>query len=168
MFVFAFTLLLFPEDTQINMPPEVNARLTRSAGPLLDPDIVFPQCEKVSKQLPDIKTVIGLVKFLFSKTHGPQGSETKIVREVGKLVYSKWWHDTVYSIGIDAVVKRVQKLWGEYKEGVKRLRAGRDKSAPAQRYKEIVAQKDELFDVFAHEKSMRDRCEVEWGVKMSP
>ena len=157
----------FQKIAIINMPPEANSRATRSAGPLLDPDINFPACERVSKQLPDIKMVIGLVKFLLSKTHGPDGSEPKIVREVGKLVYTKWWHDTVYCISLNAVVKRVQKLWAEYKEGLKRLRAGRDKSAPVQRYKEIIAQKDHLFDVFAHEKDMRDRCEIEWGVRMS-
>ena len=112
--------------------------------------------------------VIGLVKSIQKVGAGAGGLETKNLLEVSKLVYTKWWHDTVYCISFSATVKRVTKLWGEYKEGLKRLRAGRENSAAVKRYKEIVAEKDHLFDIFAHEKEMRDRCEVEWGVKMSP
>ena len=149
------------------MPPECPSRATRSSGPLLDPEIVFPECERVSTQLPDIKTVIGLFKFIQRRNVGPGGSESRILREVSKCVYTKWWHDTVYCVNFETTVKKVSKLWGEYKEGLKRLRAGRESSAAVARYKEIVAQKDQLFDIYAYEKEMRDRCEVEWGVKMS-
>ena len=133
------------------MPPECPSRATRSSGPLLDPDVVFPESEHISTQLPDTKTVIGLVKFIQKKGHGSK-TEGEVLREVGKLVYTKWWHDTVYCIALSSVVKRVTKLWGEFKEGVKRWRAGRLSSAAVKRYKEIVEEKDTLFDVYAQEK----------------
>ena len=150
------------------MPPPCPSRATRSSGPLLDPEIVFPECERVSTQLPDIKMVIGLYKFIQRRNIGPGGSESRILREVSKLVYTKWWHDTVYCVSFETTVRKVSKLWKEYKEGLKRLRDGRESSAAVKRYKEIVAEKDHLFDIFAHEKELRDRCEIEWGVKMSP
>ena len=114
------------------MPPGCpsTSRATRSSGPLLDPEIVFPECEQVSTQLPDIKMVIGLVKFIQKRNSGPGWDELRILREVTKLVYTKWWHDTVYCISLRAVDKRVTKLWNEYKEGLKRLRAGRENPSP--------------------------------------
>ena len=151
----------------IEMPPECPPRTTRASGPLLDPDVVFPEVEKISSQLPDLKTVIGLVKSLLKKGNGWK-TEKEVFVEVAKLVYTKWWHDTVYCIAISSVVKRVTKLWGELKEGVKRWRAGRSGSAAVKRYTQIVEERDTLFDIFAHEKERRDQCLLEWGVKMSP
>ena len=149
----------------IEMPPECPPRTTRASGPLLDPDVVFPEVEKISSQLPDLKTVIGLVKSLLKKGNGWK-TEKEVFVEVAKLVYTKWWHDTVYCIAISSVVKRVTKLWGELKEGVKRWRAGRSGSAAVKRYTQIVEERDTLFNIFAHEKERRDQCLLEWGVKM--
>ena len=133
----------------------------------MDPEVNFPETEKITTQLPDFKTVIGLIKFIMKKENGRK-SEGEIMREVGKLVYTKWWHDTVYCIGLNAVVNRVKKLWREIKEGLKRLKAGRDTSSAALRYKEIVVEKDSLFDIFAKDKERREHCELFWGVQMSP
>ena len=144
-----------------------SSKKTRSSGPVLDPEENFPEAQKINTQLPGSKTLIGLIKFLMRKENGRK-SEGEIMREVGKLVYTKWYHDTVYCIGQNAVVNRVQKLWRETKEGLKRLKAGRDTSTAALRYKEIVAEKDSLFDIFAKDKERRDHCELFWRVKMSP
>ena len=145
------------------MPPKG----TRSSGPVLDPDLVFVESQRLTTQLPDIKTVIGLIKFHKRKDNGRK-TEGQVLREVAKLIYTKWWHDTVYCITISGIVKKVTKLWKEYREGVKRMNAGRDTSTATQKYKDICRDKDKLFDVFANEKERKDQCELEWGVKMSP
>ena len=144
-----------------------SSKMTRSSGPAMDPDVNFPETEKITTQLPDFKTVIGLIKFIMKKESGRK-SEGEIMREVGKLVYTKWWHDTVYCIGLNDVVNRVHKLWREIKEGLKRLKAGRDTSSAALRYKEIVVEIDSLFDIFATDKERREHCELFWGVQMLP
>ena len=89
------------------------------------------------------QTVIGLIKF-----HLKDGSSPEAIRVVSKLIYAKWKHDTVYCIALEAVVKKVTKFWSIYKEGVMRLRAGREKSSD--------------------DHARRLKCEDEWGVKMSP
>ena len=48
------------------------------------------------------------------------------------------------------------------------MKAGRETSAPAMRYKEIVDTKNQLFDVYPQELKRRQHCEEDWGLKMSP
>ena len=109
------------------------------------------------------QTVLGLIKF-----HLKDGSSPEAIRVVSKLIYAKWKHDTVYCIALEAVVKKVTKFWSIYKEGVMRLRAGREKSSAVQKYKEMVENKKALFDIFPDDHARRLKCEDEWGVKMSP
>ena len=145
-----------------------SSKETWSSGPGLDPDIVFPECRSLTTKLPDIKTTLGLIKFHVRVGTGKIRNVGEVLREVSKLVYSKWWHDTVYCITLDAVVKKLTKLWGEYKDGVKRKREGRLTSTAVLRYIEIVQTKNQLFDIFPKDKKRMDVCELEWGVKMSP
>ena len=152
--------------SEMSPKTQVSSRGTRSSGPVLDPNLVFPECKRPTTQLPDIKMVIGMIKFWLREGTGVV-SEGAVLREVSKLVYTKWWHDTVYCIHLDTVVYRVKNLWKDFKEGVKRMKAGRDASAAVQRYKDIVQDKDLLFDIFPKDKSRMDFCELDWGVKMS-
>ena len=90
----------------------------------MDADLVFPECPKPTTQLPDIACVIGMVKFnLRVKVGAVVKSEKEVIREVAKLVYSKWWHDTVYCLTVEGIVWRITELYKQYKEGWKRLRA---------------------------------------------
>ena len=143
------------------IPPKTQ-RGTRSSGPVLDPDLVFTECQRPTTQLPDIKTVIGMIKFWMRDGTGVV-SDGAVIREVSKLIYTKWWHDTVYCIHLNTVVYRVTNLWKDIKEGVKRMKAGRDTAAAVQCYKDIVQDKD----IFPKDKSRMDFCELDWGVKMS-
>ena len=129
---------------------------TRSSGPVLDPDLVFPECSSLTTHLPDNKTVIGLIKF-----HLKDGSSAEAIRRVSKLIYAKWKHDTVYCIALEAVVKKVTKFWSIYKEGVMQLRAGREKSSAVQKYKEMVENKKALFEIFPDIHARRLKCEDE-------
>ena len=88
--------------------------------------------------------------------------------EVSKVIYSKWMHDTIYCISLEAILKRLTKFWIAYKEGVKRLRDGRESSVAVQKYKDMVQQKKTLFDIFPGDIGRMQKCEIEWGVKMSP
>ena len=89
------------------MPPK-----TRKQSGDINPDVVFPLLDKFQHptMLPTIKSVIGVLQ---SKTAGgkAQTSHDDAVREVAKLVFSKWFHDTVYCIALHAVVKRIRKIW---------------------------------------------------------
>jgi hypothetical protein len=143
---------------------------TRASGPLLDPVVIFPECPRTTPPLPDIATVIGLIKYHLRE--GKCGkSEKDVVREVAKLVYSKWWHDTVYCITMDGIVYKMTELYKQYKDGWLRLKQGRDKSVAAEKYKELVEKKNHLFDIFPSDPKLgekrREHCQLDWGVNMS-
>ena len=140
---------------------------TRSSGPVLDPDFVFPAVSKLSTQLPDIGSVIGMVRHHMRVGFGVR-SEVDVIREVAKQVYSKWWHDTIYCISLEGIIHRITSLHKQVKEGWKRLKAGRINSDPAKKYKEIVDSKNKLFDIFPEDFLRMQKCEKDWGVKMSP
>ena len=143
---------------------------TRASGPLLDPVVIFPECPRTTSQLPDIATVIGLIKYYLREGKCSK-SEKDVVREVAKLVYSKWWHDTVYCITMDGIVYKMTELYKQYKDGWLRLKQGRDKSVAAEKYKELVEKKNHLFDIFPSDPKLgekrREHCQLDWGVKMS-
>ena len=82
---------------------------TRSSGPVLDPDFVFPAVSKLSTQLPDIGSVIGMVRHHMRAGFGVR-SEVDVIREVAKQVYSKWWHDTIYCISLEGIIHRITTL----------------------------------------------------------
>ena len=89
------------------MPPK-----TRKQSGGIDPGVVFPTMEKFTplSQLPTIKSVIGVLQSL-TAGGGIQTSHKVAVREVGKLVLAKWYHDTVYCVPLNGVVRKVEKLW---------------------------------------------------------
>ena len=122
------------------------SKTTRASGPLLDPAVVFPDCSKTTTQLPDNATVIGLVKHLLRVGKGTK-SEKEVIREVSKLVYSKWWHDTVYCHSLEGIVYKLTELYKQYKDGWLRIKQGRDKCGAALKYKELVENKNKLFDI---------------------
>ena len=149
----------------------MQARNTRASGPLLDPNIIFPEVPKTSTQLPDNASVIGLIKYHIRKGTGVC-SERDVLREVAKLVYSKWWHDTVYCISLEGIVYKMSQLYKQYRDGWLRLKQGRETSAAAMKYKELVETRNHLFDIFPNDPKLGEKriehCKLDWGVKMSP
>ena len=95
------------------------AKQTRSSGPILEPEFAFPEVKKTSTQLPDYASIIGLVRYHLRIGFGKK-SEKDCIREVAKLVYSKWWHDTVYCLTLNAVVYKITTVYKQFKEGWKR------------------------------------------------
>ena len=88
--------------------------------------------------------------------------------EVAKLVYSKWYHDTVCCISYKSVERRLSDMWKDLREGRKRYAEGRGYSSRAVvKYKEMVDNVDRLWDIFVTDEKKRKDCEEEWGVTMS-
>ena len=125
------------------------AKSRHSSGPVLDVDIVFPSMEKFlhKTRLSSIKSVIGVLGHL---TNSKVKHEVA-VREVTKLVYSKWYHDTVYCINMRAMERKLSELWKDFREGRRRVAEGRgDSSKVVVKYKHLVEVSDGLWDVFAN------------------
>ena len=92
---------------------------TRSSGGLLHPDVMFPSLPKFDhpKKLPTNLSVVGVLRYLTEAKF----SHDVAVREVSKLVYAKWFHDTVYCISLQGIQKKLRKMWDEFRKGKKRV-----------------------------------------------
>ena len=132
----------------------------RSRGPILDPDIVFPPLEVFDhpKKLPTTKSVIGVIRYLTED----KLSHSSAIKEVSKLVYAKWYHDTVYCISLRSINRKLSGLWDIFREGRKREREKGRK--PTEKYKSLVLNAGQLFDIHVDD---NEACFREWGVKMT-
>lgn len=77
---------------------------TRANSGGIDPDVLFPPVPIFvpRSQLPTLKSVIGVLRH----TTAAKIPHDKAVREVSKLVFAKWFHDTVYCIPVRSVERR--------------------------------------------------------------
>ena len=156
------------------MPPK-----TRHQSGDINPDVEFPVLDQFQRptQLPTYKSVIGVLQSL---TAGGKvnRSHDEAVREVAKQLYAKWFHDTVYCLALNTVQDRLRKDWEIFREGRKRFQAGRMTGKSIDAFKELAEKKDRLYDIgYETVKGIKkaetlkqacvDRCELEWGVKMS-
>ena len=136
------------------------AKTRHSSGTLLDPEIVFPMMEKFlhKGKLPTINSVLGMPRHFTGG--GKKNIEHKTaVTEVVKLVYSKWYHDTVYCLSFRSMERKLADLWKDFREGKKRLAVGRgDSSKVVLKYKEMVDNADKLWDVFAADAKRFQEC----------
>ena len=142
------------------------SRATRSSGPLLDANVVFPplKCFEHPNKLPTVKSVIGCLKYLTEA----KNSHESAVKEVAKRVYCKYYHDTVCCSNIRGIERRITKLWSNFREGRKRIASGRKGGSAVEAYKKIITEADKLFDVsVVEDATKRKECEREWGVNMA-
>ena len=72
-------------------------RSTRSSGPILSPDQVFPPLETFHPptQLPTYGSIISMTRFILEVKDLGRATEREGIREVAKVVYAKYYHDTV-------------------------------------------------------------------------
>ena len=90
------------------------------------------------------------------------------VTEVVKLVFCKWYHDTVFCITFRSMERKLSDMWKDFREGKKRLVTGGGENLKAvSKYKELVNNADKLWDVYAADHKRFKDCEKEWGVTMS-
>ena len=136
----------------------------RSSGPILDPDIAFPvaDCFQHKNKLPTIKSIIGLLRWYTEHKFSHQ----QAVKDVSKIVFAKWYHDTVYCISLRSIERKMTKLWGDFREGRKRW-AGKQQGKAIEKYQELVQKGDNLFDIYADDQDRRTVCKEEWGVSMT-
>ena len=141
---------------------------TRQSGPLLDPDIDFPMIAKFSnpKKLPLYSDVIGVLRYLL-ESKNTNIEVNQALNEVKKNLYSKWYHDTVYCITPASILKRLQKDWAVFKEGKKRLRAGRESGKAIDDYQVLRSKATQLYDIAATSDQRIAQCAEEFGVAMS-
>ena len=118
---------------------------TRSSGPLLDPDVLFPSCKEFEhpKKLPTVKSIVSCLKYLTNKKY----THEQAIREVAKRVFAKYYHDTVCCLSLRGIEKRVEGIWDTFREGRRRVREGRTTGKAIDSYKEIASKIDALFDV---------------------
>ena len=137
----------------------------QSCGPNLHPDVVFPAIARFKDRtkLQTLSSVIGVLRYLTEKKF----THVNAINEECKLVYVKYFHDTVYCISKSAIRKRITKLWDIFKEGRKRWQEGNTEGKAINNYKELCQQAEKLYDVYATNEVRQKVCEKEWGVKMT-
>lgn len=62
----------------------------------------------------------------------------------------------------------MKTLWEDFREGRKRIAAGREGSSAAKRYRRMIEEKDKLWDVSTADPERKKKLEEEWGVQMGP
>ena len=104
------------------MPPK-----TRANSGSIEPEVLFPSVPNFvpSLQLPTVRSVIGVMRHLTAA----KVAHDKAVREVSKLLSAKWFHDTVYCIPVNGIKRTLENVWMTFREGRKRLSAGRSGKA---------------------------------------
>ena len=145
------------------MPPK-----TRNQSGGIDPAVVFPIMPSFipMSQLPTIKSVIGVLQSL-TAGGSAKTSHKDATREVAKLVYAKWYHDTVYCIALNGIVRKLDKMWDTFREGRKRFASGRESGKAIDEYRKIAEHAEKLFDVGATTTEQSAKCKEEWGVTMT-
>ena len=104
------------------MPPK-----TRANSGSIEPEVLFPSVPNFvpSSQLLTVRSVIGVMRHLTAA----KVAHDKAVREVSKLLSAKWFHDTMYCIPVNGIKRTLENVWVTFREGRKRLSAGRSGKA---------------------------------------
>ena len=148
------------------MEIEIVEMSTRSSGCLLHPDVTFPSLAKFDnpKKLPTNGSVIGVLRHLTENKF----THDDAVVEVSKLVYSKWFHDTVYCITLQAIRKKMRKMWDIFREGRKRYQEGKTSGKAIDQFTKLTSVSDDLFDIYTeNNERIQTLKEREWKVSMS-
>ena len=140
----------------------------RLAGePALQEDLHFPPLDKFypPDKLPTIASIIGRMRSLSGRGKCNMTGH-KAALEVAKEVESKYFHDTIYCMGIRWITNKVTEMWTKFQEGKRLAKAGRHTLAKAKAYVELIRTKDQLFDASSDNIERHKVLEEEWGVKM--
>ena len=87
-------------------------------------------------------------------------------KQVALEIESKYYHDTVYCIPLRTIERKVEKLMETYRNGKARLLEGKENLQVVKEYKELIVEKDKLFNVATSSPGQKKVCEELWGVKM--
>ena len=118
-----------------------------------------------SNMLPDFKSVVGVLRYTL-EVEGkgkPWVTTEKAVREVGKEVLAKYFHDNVYHKSLNTICKMIRKVYDTYTEGKHRQAQGRLNSDGYKQFEELYRKKHKLFDVYPEQSERILKCQEEWG-----
>lgn len=111
-------------------------------------------------------STVGVLRHYSSQRQTRKGvGSDQASREMVKILTAKkWYHDTLHCINYETLVQRLVKLNQDVLTGSQDMR-GTDgkKSKSVNRYKEQVAEKDKLYDIFGQNETKRKEKEQEWG-----
>ena len=155
-------------DVQSDEPQATGRKRSRrqSGEPVWEADH-FPANAKFQPptKLPTFKSVIGRVRYL---TQGGkhQMKRDQAIKQVALEVESKYYHDTVYCVPLRTIERNLEKLMQTYRNGKARLLEGREVYKVIKEYKELIVEKDKLFDVSTSCLEQKQACLKLWGVNM--
>ena len=150
---------------------------TRSAVPVsqydYELDVAFPELRMFQprNKLPTLASVVGMMRYFSSLKKGMKGSKMSgpnvVFREVAKILTAKWYHDSLPCIDFEKLVERLKIIYNVVLNGSRDMRRKDGKSRSSiTKYKELVGQKDKLYDIFEDNDIRRRDKETEWGVLM--
>ena len=137
------------DDPATSTNAQARKRSRRQSGEVLWEDDHFPPCSKFQPptKLPTLRSVVGRFRFLTAGGKH-QMSRDLAIKQVTLEVESKYYHDTICCIPERTIERRLEKILVTYKAGKKRLmEGGRDKDMVVKDYKQLILDKDKLFDV---------------------
>ena len=133
-------------------------------------DVAFPMISmfRPCNKLPTLASTVGLLRYYSSQRQTRKGvGSDQASREVAKILTAKWYHDTLPCINFETLVCRLVKLYQEVIIGSRDMRRTDGKKRKSvERYKELVAKKYKLYDIFEENETKRKEKENEWGVSM--
>ena len=149
---------------------------TRSAVPVsqydYDIDVAFPEMKMFQprNKLYSMDSVVGMLRYYTSLQKGMKGSKASgkvSFREVAKILTAKWYHDSLPCIDYEKLVERLKVIYNVVLTGSRDMRRNDGKSRTSiTKFKELVGQKDKLYDIFEDDDMRRWDKEKEWGVLM--
>ena len=150
---------------------------TRTAAPVSDYDyeldVAFPMVRMFQPQnkLPTLSGVAGMLRYQHDLKKSNKGGSKKQgqtpAREVAKVLYAKWYHDTLPCKEFETLVLWLTNLYPLLMSGSRDIRRKDGKKRTnVEKYKELVRDKDKLYDIFEEDKQKRTAKEAEWGVQM--
>ena len=78
------------------------------------PEDPFPPIERFQQKakLPKAKDIIGVIRHVAMQ----KDASNKVSFEVAKMVYSKWYHDSIFCHSLSTIKRRVEGVWKVYSD----------------------------------------------------
>ena len=90
-------------------------------------------------------------KSLSKGLKGKQMTGKVALREVAKILEAKWYHDSLPCIDFETLVKRLDGLYTTVLNGSRGMSRAVNRTTTT-KYKELVGDKDKLYDIFERRK----------------
>ena len=113
---------------------------------------------------------MGMLRYYTDKTMVGRKTRSSGVAEVAKKIYATWYHDNIPCISHCALRTKLGKLLDLIQEGHHRyqeqVKQGKGEWKVVTDYKQLVHNKDQLFDIFPKNKNGEDDMERKKEVEL--